>query len=123
MPIHSQAKRLGLAAAISMAVTLAVPASAEVRQVDGNLWEKSSAAEKQAYLVGVSNVLSVNQAVRVKRGTVDPQEPLAQYLRATDTQTIKAIQDRLDYWYKNNPDKLDTPVLGVIWMGLVKGVN
>ncbi len=115
-----QIKRLGLLAAISLSVSVAAPAGAEVRQIDGYLWQNSTTAEKQAYLIGISNTLSVYQAVQVKKGAVDANAPLSQYLRATDTQTIRSLQETLDRWYAANPTRLNTPVLGVVWLGVVK---
>lgn len=105
---------------MSLALMVASPAQAEVPQIDGNLWKDSTTAQKQAYLIGVANVLSVNRAIQVKKGTVDESAALNRYSRAADAQSIEALQARLDSWYSANPDKLDTPVLGVIWLGVVK---
>ncbi|SNS73058.1 hypothetical protein SAMN06295912_1144 [Sphingomonas laterariae] len=115
-----KALRLLSVAALPIALLAAAPAQAEVRQVDGHLWTKSTAEQKQAYLVGVSNVLAVNHALQVKKGTADDQAPLSQYLRAVDAESMATIQQRLDSWYASNPSRLDTPVLGVFWMGVVK---
>ncbi|MXO61355.1 hypothetical protein GRI89_17570 [Altererythrobacter salegens] len=115
-----QAKRLLLLPALALGLSLSTPAQADVKQIDGNLWVKSSTAEKQAYLIGLSNTLSVYNEVQRRKGAVDESSPLTRYLRATDATTIRSIQDVLDRWYKDNPSRMNTPVLGVIWMGLVQ---
>lgn len=113
----------GLAACAAVSLAFAVPAgpaSAQQRQVDGHLWAASSVAQKQAYLIGVANVLAVEQAYRVKKGNADASAPTSRYLRSMDAATIEAIQRQLDAWYQANPSRLDTPVLGVLWMAYVQ---
>ncbi len=112
-------KSMLFAAVAAMSLAVSAPASAEIRQVDGTLWKASTVEQKQAYLVGVSNLLTVNQAYQVKKGMVDANAPLTRYLASTDAHSIPAIQEKIDSWYASNPDKLGTPVLGVIWLGYV----
>lgn len=116
----TRSRRLGVLAAACMAVSaFAAPAQAEIRQVDGNLWMESTTEQKQAYLVGVINVLAVNQALREKRGTADASDPLARYLAAADTQSIEQLQRRLDSWYASSTSNLSVPVLGALWRAAV----
>lgn len=108
-----------LAAAACLAIsTMAAPAAAQVRQVDGNLWMESTTEQKQAYLVGVVNVLSVNQALRQKRGTADASDPLSRYLAAADRQSIAQMQASLDSYYANSANR-SVPVLGALWRAAV----
>jgi hypothetical protein len=74
-------------------------------------------------LIGVANTLSVYNALQVKNGVVDESAPLSRMLRETDLSTVETIIDRLDQWYAGNPGELDTPVLGVFWMGLVEAAQ
>lgn len=113
-------RKVSAVAAACLAITaFAAPASAEIRQVDGNLWMESTTAQKQAYLIGVVNVLSVNKALREKRGTADASDPLARYLAATDVQSIEQMQQRLDAWYASSSANLSVPVLGALWRAAV----
>ena len=91
---------------------------AEIRQVDGNLWVKSTLEQKQSYLIGVANVLSVENALRMKRGTVDKDAPMSRVLHESSLDSIEATIDLLDKWYAGNAGGLDTPVIGVIWMSI-----
>lgn len=119
MKLFWKEKRLGLAAAACLAIsTMAAPAAAEIRQVDGNLWMESTTEQKQAYLVGVVNMLSVNQALRQKRGTADASDPLSRYLAAADRQSIAQMQASLDSYYANSANR-SVPVLGALWRAAV----
>lgn len=117
--IRWRERKLGVIAAACLAVTaISAPATAEVRQVDGNLWMQSTAEQKQAYLVGVVNVLAVNQALRQKRGTADASDPLSRYLAAADQQSIAQMQASLDSYYANAANR-SVPVLGALWRASV----
>ena len=39
---------------------------------------------------------------------------------ALDADTIDRAIDRIDAWYKANPSQQGAPVLGVVWMSMVK---
>lgn len=96
------------------------PASAEIRQVDGNLWRASSVDQKQAYLIGVANVIQVHQALALRRGQIADDAPIIRILQAMDESSIQTAVDKIDAWYAARPDQLGTPVLGVVWLGLVE---
>ena len=99
---------------------MAAPAQAELRVVDGNLWAASSVAEKRAYLIGVANAVAVNRALQAKRGTLDPKAANNRIEAALDAGTIDRAIDGIDGWYADNPGRKDAPVLGVIWLAMVK---
>lgn len=101
----------------------ALPAAAEVGQIDGHIWNASSLNEKRAYLMGVSNVLSVNRALQVKDNALDADAPVNRIAAAMDASSIDAVVARIDSWYGANSSELDAPVLGVVWLGLVKAMR
>lgn len=111
--------KLAAVASVCLAISgFTAPAAAEIPQVDGKLWMESTTDQKQAYLVGVVNLLAVSQALREKRGTADASDPMARYLAAADTQSIAQIQARLDSYYANSAN-LSVPVLGALWRASV----
>ena len=97
------------------------PALAEIPIVDGKIWAASSLDEKRAYLVGVANTVAVNRALQAKRGTVDNAAPNNRIAGALDMNSINQAITKIDQWYAANPSRANAPVLGVIWLGLVKG--
>jgi hypothetical protein len=97
------------------------PAAAELLLVHGPLWNASSLAEKRAYLIGIANTVAVQQAVAAKRAGADPASAASRINNALSLQSIDTAIAKIDAWYKANPSRLDLPVLGVVWLGLVKG--
>jgi len=120
----NHSKRLTtIAASLLMLVSAGIGnvARAELRVVDGNLWSASSQAEKRAYMIGVANTVAVNRAIEAKRGGLDAQSANNRIGTALDADTIDRAIDRIDAWYKANPSQKGAPVLGVVWMSMVKG--
>jgi len=115
-------RRLTTIAAMLLVASVGIGnvARAELRVVDGNLWSASSQAEKRAYLIGVANTVAVNRAIQVKRGNLDPQSVNNRLGSALDADTIDRAIDRIDAWYKANPSQQGAPVLGVVWISMVK---
>ncbi len=98
-------------------------ASAEMGQIDGHIWDASSVNEKRSYLTGVANVVSVNRALRIERDNLDPDGPLTRLADALDGFSIDGAITRIDGWYSADKDRLDTPVIGVIWLGIVEAAK
>jgi len=120
MKISRRITPLIAAVLATVGLGLAAPAHAELRVVDGNLWAASSVAEKRAYLIGVANAVAVNRALQAKRGTLDPKSANNRIEAALDAGTIDRAIDRINGWYADNPGRKDAPVLGVIWLEMVK---
>ena len=108
--------------ALSVTLGISMIARAEVGQIDGHIWTASSLDEKRAYLMGVSNVVAVNRALQIKHDMLEPNAAVNRIATAMDGTTIDAAIARIDSWYGGDESKLDTPVLGVIWLGMVKAM-
>ena len=108
--------------ALSVTLGISMMAKAEVGQIDGHIWTASSLDEKRAYLMGVSNVVAVNRALQIKHDMLEPNSAVNRIAAAMDGATIDAAIARIDSWYGGDASKLDTPVLGVIWLGMVKSL-
>jgi hypothetical protein len=119
-----QSKRVPVIAALLLTMAasgLASVARAELPVVDGNLWSASSMAEKRAYLIGVANTVAVNRALQAKKGNADPQAANNRIEAALDAGTIDHAIGMIDAWYAANPSRKGAPVLGVVWLSMVKG--
>ena len=97
-------------------------ASEDVPLADGGLWTKSSRAEKVAYIVGAGNLMVVEYLYQeaAKQTPSDDQTIIQRLYKASDGITLDGMIDRIDRWYKMNPDKMKEPVLVVIWRELVE---
>jgi hypothetical protein len=115
--------RVGAVALALSAFAASAPAVARINQVDGNVWRASSLDEKRAYIVGVANTVDVHHELQIRRGTLDPEAPLNRVFDVFDQGTIDNAIERIDNWYGADPARLDTPVLGVVWLGLVEAMK
>jgi len=98
----------------------------------GEIWQKSSPEEKRAFFFGVDTVVaieySITQKIREKaqseedsgkkrerrhRGVISPFE--RGWHKGLQGVQRKDLIHLVDTWYEKNPDKLDTPVLRVVW--------
>ena len=111
-----------LCVATGMAAWSIQVAAEEVPLVDGKLWAKSSEVEKKSYIIGAGNFMSLEYAYQVKGEappTVD-QSSVPAFYEHMENVTLDDVIQTADQWYQRHPDKLDTPVLGVLWLELVK---
>ena len=114
---NSQYLRTFLIGAILTAIPFTLNA---FRLADGNDWNNSTDSERNAYLVGISNMISVGNAYDTRKIPGEDRTFMRQaYLGLKGTTIPEAVQ-RVDAWYRSNPDRLDVPVLSVLWINIVK---
>ena len=94
----------------------------EAPLVDGNVWSVSSEEEKEAYLIGAGNFMTVEYIVQSKADTApsDDQSAISDWYNALEATTINDIVAAVDAFYAANPGSMDTPVLVVIWNAFVE---
>ena len=90
------------------------------RLADGNDWKMSSDSERNAYLVGISNMISVGNAYDIKKVPGVDGTFMRQAHQGLSGTTIPEAIQRVDAWYRSNPDRLDVPVLSVLWIDIVR---
>ncbi len=115
--------KIWIALALSTAaLSLASPAAADdVPFVDGTMWKKSAPLLKRTYLVGFSNLLSAEYAYQKSFGPpADRQTTIQRLYEEIDDVTPDGAVERIDAWYQANPDQLNTTVVEVIWLELVR---
>jgi hypothetical protein len=102
------AKVIVLAAAASTA-------NAEVWLPDGNDWAKSTERERLAYILGLSNTLSVGYAADEKRLPGNRDTFTHRAVAGLAGTTVEQAVNVSDAWNKTNPNQLTTPVFKVLW--------
>ncbi len=115
-------------AAIIAALGLALPDSLQAQDYDdlglvtGVEWVASTQAEKASYIIGVSNMMSVEYAWQEHLN--DPptwEQTLVQDMwDALEHVTLNGAIAVVDQFYANNKDQKDLAVLNVIWVELVE---
>jgi hypothetical protein len=112
-----------LVATVVLSVTLTTTSQAEdIPLVDGKLWQQSSADEKHSYLIGISNFLAIEYAYQKasQQPPTDDQSIIRQFYEDIDDISLDQITARIDAWYKNHPDRLDSAVINTIWVDMVE---
>jgi hypothetical protein len=108
-----------MAICAALAFGAGVVRAQEVPVVTGEHWSKSSEELKKAYLVGIANVIQVESAYHGANPPPDSQSFLPRLIKGLKGQTLDSVRDGLNKWYAANPDKLQRPVLEVVWFEMV----
>ncbi|MDX1579818.1 MAG: hypothetical protein R3266_15135 [Gemmatimonadota bacterium] len=86
--------------------------------VDGTDWMESTSIQRQAFLVGVANMIVAEGAWARRHGGEMP--PVSERVtRAVSDMKLHEIEERISRWYEANPDRLSMPVMGVVWKDIV----
>ena len=74
----------------------------EIPLVDGKVWAESSATGKKAYIVGISNLMSIEYAYQKNSNpqSTDDQSIIRRLYENSDESTLDGIIKRIDQWYK-----------------------
>ncbi len=127
MTMKLQIRAALAATCIAMAVMAAPTRAAEIPMVSGEQWTKSTDAEKKAYLLGMANIIQVDNALQAanapktapkhppKNAPKEAQSFLPRLSKGMEGQTLDGVRQNLDSWYAANPDRLKRPVLDIIW--------
>lgn len=86
--------------------------------VDGSDWMESTSIQRQAFLVGVANMIVAEVAYAKRHGKEMP--PVSDRVtRAVSDMKLAEIEERITRWYQTNPDRTAMPVMGVVWKDIV----
>jgi hypothetical protein len=105
--------------ALALVFALAIPILAADKGFlwDGSHWKDMSAELKVAYIKGVGNMADVEvasggsgRAACISKGFVDELK----------TKTIGQVVQEVDKYYKDNPQKMSTPVIEVVLLKCTK---
>ncbi|MDR1777293.1 MAG: hypothetical protein LBR31_05635 [Desulfovibrio sp.] len=106
------------------------PAAANpVERLVGTVWQKSDQSHKEAFLFGVESAIALEYFInaRMEKMAVEKGKKPKSVLSGFERGWMEAfkgvsraeIAKSVDKWYAENPDKLDRPVLGVIWHEMI----
>ncbi|WP_304050565.1 hypothetical protein [Desulfovibrio piger] len=101
-----------------------------VLQFTGSVWQKSSLDNKLSFLFGMDTAIATEYFVNsreaelaAKNGKM-PVSNLSKFekgwMKAFKDVKRTTIVEEVDAWYAAHPDRLDRPVLGVLWFELVE---
>jgi hypothetical protein len=93
----------------------------------GTHWQKMDPESKVAFLWGVAHVILIEAVLmeeipelKVENFSAKVVEARKARKAAGTAMTINQMISTIDQYYKDHPDKVEFPVLGVIWEGWIK---
>jgi len=93
----------------------------------GEQWQKMDSNAKVAFIWGAAHVVLIEKVLmdeipelRKENFTAKVFEAHAARNAAGIRLTINQVVDKIDQYYKDHPDKLETPVMAVIWHAGIK---
>jgi hypothetical protein len=106
-------------ACIVAATSPAIAQNKDSLVITGNHWMKASTSERRVFLIGAGNMIAAELAYAKRHSREAP--PVSDgIIKAVKDLKIGDIETRITRWYEANPDKLSTPVMGVLWGDIVK---
>lgn len=92
----------------------------EMPVLDGESWQSMSPDAKIAFIWGVGHVVTVEEAVVQRHPELKRQDFVAKLGDGLRGVPMSSIIDRIDSYYRQNPEDRDLPVLRVMWTQIVK---
>ena len=83
-----------------------------------DIWVKMSDDEKISFIWGVGHIISIQEVLgRDNPGLKENNIFVNKVIEAHETKslTMNEVSEHVDNFYKENPDKLDTSVMEVMW--------
>ena len=107
---------------LALALFFPAFASADAPLIDGTVWTVSSEVEKESYLVGVGNLMSVEIAFhsQIDNPPSSDQTTIKKLWDGISEVSINELMATIDDWYRSNQDSMDTPALVVLWITYVE---
>jgi len=90
----------------------------EMPVLKGDIWVKMSADEKISFIWGAGHIISIQEVLgRDNPGLKENNIFVNNIIEAHETKslTMNEVSEHVDNFYKENPDKLDTSVMEVMW--------
>ncbi|MCC8987277.1 MAG: hypothetical protein LM523_06185 [Candidatus Contendobacter sp.] len=103
--------------AATAAPSQSAPAKIDLSFPDGEKWSAATEREKMAYLLGIRDMASAEYQLtgpNPKRRTL-----VEKLVESLDGMTLRQIMEKVDAYYKTNPDRQKQTIFEVVWFQLV----
>jgi len=94
-----------------------MPARTEWRMPNGEHWAKATETERRAYLLGVLNMAMIEY--QLSGPAPKHRTTVNKIVKTLDGMAVPQIAEKIDAYYKTNPDKQQQSVFEVIWFEMV----
>jgi hypothetical protein len=94
----------------------------EMPLLRGDMWIKMDPDSKVAFVWGAGHVVTIEEVIMQRYPELQRDSFVMKVVEALTNSPVKMndVVAVVDKFYLENPDKLDTPVMGVIWDQLIK---
>lgn len=94
----------------------------EMPVLKGDTWMVMDENAKIAFIWGVGHVVTIEQVIMERYPDQKRDTFVVKVVEASNASpaTMTQVAAAIDKFYTDNPDKLDTPVMAVIWDTMVK---
>ena len=91
-----------------------------MQMLTGEIWQKALQDDKVSFVWGICHVVTIEQALMKKFPSLKVENFSAKAAEGLAGLKINDIVREVDEYYVENPSKLETPVVMVIWDRLIK---
>jgi hypothetical protein len=94
----------------------------EMPLLRGDMWIKMDPDSKVAFIWGAGHIVTIEEVIMQKYPELKRDSFVMKVVEASTNNPMKMndIVTVVDTYYRANPDKLDTPVMRVIWDMVIK---
>jgi len=94
----------------------------EMPLLRGDMWIKMDPDSKVAFIWGAGHIVTIEEVIMQKHPELHRDSFIMKVVEASTKSPMKMndVVALIDKFYLENPDKLDTPVMRVIWDTLIK---
>jgi hypothetical protein len=104
---------------LTLAMMGNVAQAEDIPIVTGQQWTTSSVEAKNAYLVGVANLIDIERAYYARSGQASDKDIAPRFAKGMQGQTLDSVRQGLDNWYAANPTLIQHPVIETLWFEMV----
>lgn len=94
--------------------------ASEANLLKGDVWTKMSQDEKVAFVWGAGQVVTVEQAIAEKMPALKQENFSAKMVEGMAGMPINDAVSVVDRYYDAHPDKMETPVIRVVWDEMIR---
>ncbi len=88
----------------------------------GDLWQKMTQDDKVAFIWGCWHIVAIEHYLMIKYPQIKVENFSAKIVEAAHkpSKTANDIVALIDAYYKDHPDDIEKPVMGIIWDELIR---
>jgi len=103
-----------------VAIEKKLDASLGMPMLDGKLWKEMTPDSKVAFIWGFGHVVTIENTLMEKYPELKRDSFVAKTAEGMVGMPMKEVVEKIDAFYKENPQKIEDPVTKIIWDTMIK---